>query len=578
MDTTRTRVLLLLAGLTACTGEIEASPGDAFRVPGARGPNGTGNDPAGGDPTPGRPGGAAGSGGPAGPEGARDVNRVGIHRLNNAEYDNTVRDLLGVSSSAAPSFIADEKALGFDTIAAAFGMTDAQYEQYFNSADNLAEQVFADPALRARILTCTPASSADLACTESIVRAFGKRAWRRPLADAEVQGLVELAGAAMELGEDFAGSMKQVVKALLSSVHFLYRVELDSDPTSPAAHPLDGYELASRLSYLLWGTMPDDALFELADSAELQSDEALRAQLTRMLGHQRARAFVASFAGQWLGLRDLQNHQVDAEAFPDWDDALRAAAIEEGLLYFSEFLDGTRGLAEFFTADVNFVDARLAELYGMSGGGSAITRVSDAGDARRGFLGLSSFLTVTSFAHRTAPTLRGKWVLQNLLCEEIPPPPANVPELEEDDDAASAQMLNVRERLAEHRTNPQCAACHTLLDPIGLGLENFDAIGQHRTQYANGDVIDASGMLPDGASFDGIDQLSALLAEDPRLADCASEKLLTYALSRELVKSDQPYLLEIREQWQREGLGLRALLERIVLSDLFRMRRGEPEP
>jgi hypothetical protein len=573
-------VQLLFAFATACTGTIEASPEDAFTTPGARGPRGTGNDPAGdGDPGTGGPGGTAGSGAPTGPAGDRDVNRVGIHRLNNAEYDNTVRDLLGVSSSAAASFIADEKALGFDTIAAAFGMTDAQYEQYFNSADNLAEQVFADPALRARILTCTPASSADLACTESIVRAFGKRAWRRPLADTEVQDLSELAAAAIELGDDFAGSIKQVVKALLSSVHFLYRVELDSDPTSLAAHPLDGYELASRLSYLLWSTMPDDALFELADSAELQSDEALRAQLDRMLGDERARAFVTSFAGQWLGLRDLQNHQVDAEVFPDWDEALRTAAIEEGLLYFSEFLNGTLGMEAFFTADVNFVDRRLAELYGMSGGGSTVTRVSDDSDARRGFLGLASFLTVTSFAHRTAPTLRGKWVLQNLLCEEIPPPPADVPELEEDgDDAASAQMLNVRERLAEHRQNPQCAACHTLLDPIGLGLENFDAIGQHRTQYANGDAIDASGMLPDGASFDGIDELSALLGQDPRLADCASEKLMTYALSRELVKSDEPYLLEIREQWQREGLGLRALLERIVLSDLFRMRRGEAQP
>jgi hypothetical protein len=326
--------------------------------------------------------------------------------------------------------------------------------------------------------------------------------------------------------------------------------------------------------------MPDEQLFALADSGELLGDDVLRAQLSRMLDDDRARGFVSSFAGQWLGLRDLKNHQVEPTAFPEWDDALRAAMIEEGLLYFSEFLHGERGMDEFFTADVNFVDARLASLYGIAGEDlTELTRVSDDSDARRGFLGLASFLTVTSFAHRTAPTLRGKWVLESLLCEEIAPPPADVPELEEDAaDPTAGQSLNVRERLAEHRANPQCAACHTILDPIGLGLENFDAIGRYRNEYANGDAIDASGELPGGAQFDGLDQLSALLADDERLTECASEKLLTYALSRQLVESDRVYLQEIREQWQREGLGLRALLERIVLSDLFRQRRGEAMP
>jgi hypothetical protein len=236
-------------------------------------------------------------------------------------------------------------------------------------------------------------------------------------------------------------------------------------------------------------------------------------------------------------------------------------------------------MAEFFTADVNFVDRPLAALYGIDGSFAQPTRVSEASDERRGFLGLASFLTVTSFAHRTAPTLRGKWVLETLLCEAIAPPPADVPELDENAaDSMAGQSLNVRERLAEHRENPQCAACHTILDPIGLGLENFDAVGRHRSAYANGDAIDASGELPDGAQFDGLRELSTLLAGDERLIECASEKLLTYALSRQLVASDQPYLDEIREQWQREGLGLRALLERIVLSDLFRQRRGEAMP
>ena len=574
--------VVLLVGLAACTGEIEPRAGVV--APGVEGGGaGVGTGTGTGTGMSSDLGGGAGTGSGVGPGGGqagpRDVNRVGIHRLNNVEYDNTVRDLLGVSSTPVASFIADEKAFGFDNNADALRRSEAQYEQYFGAAASLTEAAFADAASRARIVICTPASAApaDAAqCTERIITAFGKRAWRRPLSGDEIAALGMLAAEARTLGEDFAGSIAVVVRALLSSAQFLYRIELDDDPEAGGAHPLSDYELASRLSYLVWSTMPDDMLFAAADRGELQRDGELTAQLERLLDVPRGERFSTGFAAQWLGLRGLQNHQVEASAFPDFDEPLRAAMVHEGLRYFDEFLHEGRDLTQFFSADVNFVNGDLARLYGMSGSAFDPERaVSVASDPRRGFLGLASFLTVTSFAHRTAPTLRGKWVLENLLCTEIAPPPPNVPQLEE---GQSDQSLNVRERLAEHRTNPQCATCHEILDPIGLGLESFDAIGRYRERYPMGDAVDASGVLPSGERFDGLMELSALLADDPRLVECASEKLLTYALSREVEESDAPYLEEIRTRAAAAGNSVRALLAEIVRSQPFRYRRGEAAP
>ena len=502
---------------------------------------------------------------------ARDVNRVDLHRLNNSEYHNTMRDLLGVDSTPAASFIGDEKAHGFDNIAAALGMTDAQYEQYWNAADSLIEATFADPKLRARIVTCDPGTRDASACTSEIIRSFGLRAFRRPLAQDELASLADLAADARAMGEPFERTIALVAGAMLASPQFLYRVELDADPSSAAAHPLDPYELASRLSYLVWSSMPDQALFDAAASGKLSELATLTRELDRMLEDPRADAFVASFAGQWLGMRELQSHTVDKALFPEWSEPLRDALVREGLSYFDEFFRGRRSLEEFFTAQLHVADAALAKLYGVGGVNATVAE-------RQGFMGLAGFLTLTSFSYRTAPTLRGKWVLENLLCESVAPPPANVPQLE-DGAAKSGEdaSLNVRERLAEHRTNPACAACHNLLDPIGFGLERFDAIGRYRERYSAAEPIDSTGTLPNGAAFDGLLELSELLASDQRLADCASRKLLTYALARAPTASDDPYLAEIRAASSGGGSHLRSLLTAIVQSDLFRMRRGEPE-
>jgi hypothetical protein len=574
--------LALIAPLFACTGNIGPSGGDQdFTIgegnagdSGGANPNGqagSGASSSGGSSGDGQ----GGSGGTGGAE--NDAGRVGIHRLNNLEYDNTVRDLLGVDSTPASTFIADEKALGFDNIADAFGMTEAQYEQYFSAADSLVDTAFADPTLRSRIVTCQPSSPTDASCTERIIRELGARAWRRPLEDADVERLEQVAADARTLGESFEGSIAQVTKALISSVPFLYRLELDPVPDSTEPRALDGYELASRLSYLVWSTMPDQPLFDAAESGALVQQDELRAQLARMLASERARNFITSFGGQWLGLRDLRSHQVDTDVFPEWSEELREAMIDEGLYYFSELLHGELPMTEFFTADFNYVNEPLAALYGINGvDGDAPMRVTDATDNRRGFLGLAAFLTRSSFSYRTAPTLRGKWILENLLCEEIQPPPANVPELDDETEpGVDPQSLNVRDRLAQHRENPTCATCHVLLDPMGLGLESFDAIGRYRDEYAGGDPVDATGTLPSGETFDGLQELSAILAEDDRLLDCTTEKLMTYALSRELVEADEVYVDEIRSSFEQDGASLRSLLEHIVLSEPFRNRGGQ---
>ncbi|HVU53198.1 MAG TPA: DUF1592 domain-containing protein [Polyangia bacterium] len=588
----------LALATVACNGAISGEgqpgggPGAAGSGSGIGGPSGT----AGGammNPPP-ATGGSTGTGG-AGVVGPLDSGRVSIHRLNNLEYDNTVMTLLGVNGMAQATFQPDEQG-EFDNDADAFTMNDARYEQYFNNADTIGETVFADTAATGLRQTyvyglvtppCT-LSATDTGCSSKIIAAFGAKAWRRPLTTAEVMGLQTLATNAISLGETADGSIKQVVKTLLASPQFLYRIEFDPNPTSTVAHSLDPYELATRMSYLGWSNMPDQALFDLAASGQILQDAVLTQQVDRMLADPKGANFTNSFAGQWLGARDMQAHQVEPTAFMNFDDALRSAFIQEELLYFNQFLTGPPGggpalpMTKFFTTNTNFVNTRLAQHYGFGNPtGTAFQMVTGGSPNRIGFMGLGSFLTFTSYSYRTAPTLRGKWILLNLLCQTIPSPPANVPKLDATaaPTDASAQQENVRAKLTAHRQAADCFTCHSLLDPIGLGLENFDAIGKYRTSYsAGGPPIDASGMLPSGEMFSSLSQLATILSmgtHGQQLTDCASHKMMTYALSRSLVDSDNPYLNQVRTTWAGQGYGLKDLMKDIVTNDTFKFRRGE---
>jgi hypothetical protein len=555
---------LAVSAAAGCTGDIGQGPGG----PGAAGSSGAaGNTPP--PPPPPPPGG--------------DVGRIAIHRLNNLEYDNTIRDLLGVPSMAQATFQPDEQG-EFDNTAEAFTLNDARYEQYFNAADALGEAAFGDTAARARIMTCAPTAVTD-ACTNTIITNFGKRAWRRPLDATEVTRLVKLAMDAVALGETPEGGVKQVVKTMLAAPQFLYRIEFDQNPASLTAHALNPYELASRLSYLGWSSMPDEAMFAQAANGSISTDVGISQTIDRMLADPvKGNSFTQSFAGQWLGARDMKGHQVEPTAFKSFDEPLRAAMINEQYAFFNEFFTAAnpQPFTSFFTYDANFVDARLATHYGFPAV-TGFTKVNNTTDTRVGFMGLAAFQTFTSFSYRTAPTLRGKWVLLNLLCQSIKEPPPGIKPLDADGTKATdpaLQSQNVRVRLAAHRTQADCAACHATLDPIGLGLENFDAIGAYRTKYPNGDTIDSSGVLPSGEMFSSVQQLATILSGgsyQEKLTNCVSQKMMTYALSRALVDTDQPYLDQIRAQWSQpaQGWNLKALLKDIVLNDTFRNRHGE---
>jgi hypothetical protein len=569
-------------GAMACNGAISGEgtmPGSGDMTGGSAGS--TGSTGAGANtPVPTGPGagGASGTGSTT-----ADPGRISIHRLNNLEYDNTMMDLVGVPGMAEATFQSDETG-EFNNDADAFTMNDARYEQYFDAADTIGEALFASPTLKAKILTCAPTAPTD-ACTSTIISAFGLRAWRRPLTTTEVQGLVALAGQATALTppETAENAVKLVVKTMLASPQFLYRIEFDTNPASLTPHALTPYELASRLSYLMFSSMPDATLFGLAASGQIQTDANISMQIDRMLADPKGANFTNSFAGQWLGASTMASHNVEPTAFPTYSPALSAAMATENLMFFNEFLTGALPFTQFFTTQENFVNTTLATHYGFgTPTGTAFQKVTNGSPNRVGFMGLGSFLTFSSYSYRTAPTLRGKWILLNLLCQVIPPPPPNVPTLDPATGMASdpsLQQENVRARLEAHRQAATCAACHATLDPIGLGLENFDAIGKYRTSYsAGGPTIDSSGMLPSGETFQSLPQLAMILSQGTHLqqsTDCASHKMMTYALSRELGSSDDPYLNQIRTTWATQGWGLKPLLKDIVLNDTFRFRRGE---
>lgn len=559
---------LWVAAVAGCSGAPLQTRDAAMGVPGDAGQPlvdlaGAGS-PDGGVPP---PDGDARGGGPL------DPGRIPLHFLNNTEYENTVKDLLGVTVTPTAAFFPDPTLDGFDNNADVLGfMTPARFEALFSSARTLADDAFADPALRARILTCAPRDANDITCASDIIRAFGKRAWRRPLLDAEVDRLLQVVRVAVASGEDFAGAMTQVVSAVLVSLPFLYHVELDPQPRSETPRPLTSYELASRLSYLLWRTMPDDQLFALAASGELTRADVLVGQVDRMLADRRSGAVVRALADTWLGMHHVRELQFDPRVYPAWEPALGGLMAEEAYLYVAEFLLHDRTFAEFLTADLNFVNARLARHYGFPPpAGDDFVRVAQPDDQRKGFLGLAGFLAGTSLPNRSSPIIRGVRILQDVLCSPLPPPPADVPNLPE----PSTNPMTLRQRVDQISTQPVCKDCHKLSDPIGLGLESFDALGQFRTSYPNGDPVDLAGLSVGGVPFVGLPGLAELLTKDPRFLACAAKKLFTYSLRRYADPGDAGHVEALRRGWAQEGHTLRSLFKRIVLSDAFRMRRGE---
>lgn len=538
--------------------------------------------------------------------------RVTIRRLNRAEYNNTIRDLVGIDFQPAADFPSDDVGHGFDNIADVLSMSPILLEKYLAAAETVVEQAFENPEARAKLERFTAESREERRETlEKNVRAFAERAFRRPVSDVEIDRLLALVdavrGSGPERGRRGRGeggrtgepprgagprrpsqeALQVACTAILTSPHFLFRIEQDveqngdSQPpagdavaaASVAVRPLNDYEIATRLSYFLWSSMPDDELFELAAQGELRQTATLHAQVERMLADPKARALVDHFAGQWLQLRDVANLSPDPERYPAFDEELRAAMLQETELFFTAIIREDRSVLDFLSADFTYVNERLAQHYGIAEvQGEEFRRVALPAQ-RRGVLTHASILLLTSNPTRTSPVKRGQWILDNFLGEPPPPPPPGIEELDDDDET----LGSLRERMEQHRANPSCAVCHRQMDALGFGLENFDAIGAWRESDGRF-AIDPAGELPGSQRFSGPAELMQVLAEQKREAFTRrlAEKLLTYGLGRGLGPYDRCAVNAILDQAAAEEFRFGALVKAIVTSDpfLFRELKG----
>ena len=430
---------------------------------------------------------------------------------------------------------------------------------------------------RQRVFICQPSSRADEpACAKRILSTLARRAYRRPVTDADLEPLLAMYQSGRTDGTFDAG-IQRAVERLLVSPSFLFRIERDANTLEPLA-PISDLELASRLSFFLWSSIPDEPLIDLAVRGRLRDPAILEQQVRRMIADPRSEELAANFTGQWLYLRNVASQFPDPFFFPDFSQNLRESLRQETELFFRSVLVEDRSVMELLTADYTFVNEPLARHYRIPGVyGPDFRRVTVADANRRGLLGQGSVLFVTSYPQRTSPVLRGKWVLENILGTPPPPPPPDVPSLQTETDETGA--LSMRQAMSRHRANPVCAGCHALMDPLGFGMENFDPIGRWRTRDASSSVIDASGVLPDGTTFNGVAELRQALVRQPeQFVTTLTEKLLTYALGRGLEYYDAPVVRSIVRDAGRDDYRFSSVLLGIVKSMPFQLRSRGGSP
>jgi mono/diheme cytochrome c family protein len=433
-----------------------------------------------------------------------------------------------------------------------------------------------DTPSRRRILTCKPSSSKDEICARTIISTLARRAYRRPVTDDDLQApMTAYRGGAASGG--FEAGLEMAIRSILMSPKFLFRFE--SQPPKTAANTpyrVSDLDLASRLSFFLWSSIPDDELLNAAVKKTLSRPEVLQQHVRRMLADPRSRALVENFAGQWLHIRNVAVHQPSPETLFHFDDNLRKAFEQETQLFFESIMRENRSVLDLLDADYTFLNERLARHYGIAGvRGERFRRVTLApGSPRGGLLGQGSILMATSYPNRTSPVIRGKWILENVFGAPPPPPPPNVPELKDERDPR--KVLPMRERLAAHRANPACAGCHAQMDQLGFALENFDAIGEWRDMYTSGAKVDASAQLPDGSKFNGPAELrKVLLSHSDEFLTTMTEKLMVYALGRGLEATDAPAVRKIKRDATRENYKFEALIQGVVTSTPFTMRMAQ---
>ena len=430
-------------------------------------------------------------------------------------------------------------------------------------------------ASRKKILSCDP-NTGGAACVDQIIGKLARRAYRRPVTKAEVAALTRFVGLAKAEGQSVEQGIQLAIQAMLVSPHFLFRIERDPDPNNPAqVHRISNMELASRLSYFFWSSMPDDDLLALAETGKLSNPAVLDAQIRRLLDDPRAAALADNFAGQWLETRNLDSVKPDPQKFPDWGPDLRDAMKAETRLFFESMLRENKPMSEFLDANYSFLNDRLARHYGIEGvNGPEFRRVEfgATNKQRGGILSHASILTVSSYPTRTSPVIRGKYVLQNILGVPPPSPPADVPPL---DEQSVGNVGSLRQQFEKHRASATCAACHQRMDTLGFGLENYDAIGRWRTMDGKF-PLDVTGVFPSGKAFAAPSEMRELLKDDlPEFSRCVTEKMLTYALGRGLERYDRRTVEDINRKVAASGYRFQALVYEIVRSLPFQSRRGE---
>ena len=472
-----------------------------------------------------------------------------------------------------------EHTLADTTIGRAYGVTTAPHLQFFsiNGPHNLTG--VSDTISRRRIFVCRPVTADDeLVCANEIVSRLASQAYRRPVGNADIEGLMSFYQSGRDDG-DFESGIRTSVQAILASPHFLFRLEQTRQDLEPGqSYRVSDVELASRLSFFLWGMGPDDELRSLASEGVLNVPATFDTQVKRMLADPRSAALATRFASQWLRLQDLERLHPDYQLYPHYDHGLSVALKRETELFFDYLVREDRSVLDILTADYTFANERVARHYGIPNvTGTRFRRVDLPGDERRGVLGHGSILTLTSIADRTSPVLRGKWIMEVLLGSPPPPPPPNVPDLEVTQDAAEGKVLSVRQALEAHRADPACNSCHAVIDPLGLTLENFDVTGAWRIKD-NGVPVDASGELYDGTAMDGpVGLRTALLNHSDAIIMTFTENLLTYALGRRLEYYDMPAVRRIVREAAHNDNRMSSFIMGVVNSTAFQMRTAEED-
>ena len=505
----------------------------------------------------------------------RDPGRFVIRRLTKTEYANTLRDLYGVDPSIADTLPAEVEGEGFLN-----SISPLQSELFLGIANKVIDQIIAPEgqaptAVQKRLFGETPKGTDLRKAARGVARTLARDAYRRPPTDAELDVLVDVYDLARNNDLNHMAALGLMLKAVLVSPQFLFITPAGEPESKDAIVLLDDFQLASRLSYLLWSAPPDAELAALADKGELHKPEVLRTQVERLLKDARSRALFDGFGAQWLRVNELDGQVFDPKTFPQMTPALRTAMMDEARLFFESIVSENQSVVRFVSSDYTFVNEPLAKVYGLeqSVRGPKMRRVKLTNPNRGGILSMPATLATTSFPNRTSPVLRGVWVLERILGERVPPPPADIPELEEQDHK-KIEGLTLRQRTELHQSEATCRNCHKILDPIGFGLENFDAIGRWREKNDQGLAIDSAGKLPDGKEFSTPAELKRLLVKrEADLARNLTERLMAYALGRQLEGYDDVVIDQLMVKIAADNYRVRTIITEVITSYLFTHRR-----